>query len=152
MRSICLAWHPLLIDLCLRSCIGSPGPHGFCTFTFLTLTTSTSASSGFAWALCGLMACVSIFRFNAAIASQHFQNFCCKCISCILCALKIGKGGEECEGKCEIIHNKKNMYCMKLHVHFTSKKKETLSIKTEQNILNKYKWGNGTIAVPWSAQ
>lgn len=107
MRSICLAWHPLLIDLCLRSCIGSPGPHGFCTLTFLTLMTSTGASSGFAWALCGLVACVSIFRFNAAIASQHFQNFCCKCISCVLCALKIGKGGEECEGKCEIIHNKK---------------------------------------------
>lgn len=44
------------------------------------------------------------------------------------------------------------MYCMKLHVHLTSKKKETLSIKTEQNISGKYKWGNGTKAVPWSAQ
>lgn len=73
--TIYLAQHLLQLELCLRSCIRSPGPHRFCSFAFLTLQNFLTVSCACVWSLCSLPACVSIFRLRVAIAGQHCRVF-----------------------------------------------------------------------------
>lgn len=52
----------------------------------------------------------------------------------------------------DILILKKKVNGMKLYVILHLKKRETLSIRTEQSISDDCKWGNGAKAVPWSVE
>lgn len=73
MWSIYLAWHLFLIEFRLRSCISSPGPHGFCAFAFLTLKNFINVSS---WVCLG-----SVWSCGLCL---HLQVQCSHCITTFL--------------------------------------------------------------------